>query len=77
MFCIGDEVYVEPKGALCVSLKTESSEIVGRTHRLNDAEWEDFKDLALTNDILENSHLFIEGMPDALSSTASENLAYF
>lgn len=43
--CIGDEVYVEPKGAICISLAIDSntSEMIGLTHRLNYDEWTTFK----------------------------------
>ena len=45
--CIGDEVYVEPKGAICVSLALDSTgtELIGRTHRLNYDEWTSFKEI--------------------------------
>ena len=47
VFCLGDEVYVEPKGAICVSLSEnfDTGEITGLTHRLDDEEWESFKEI--------------------------------
>ena len=79
VMCIGDEVYVDPKGAICVSLATDSDtlEIVGLTHRLNLAEWTSFKAISLTNDLQEASNVFTSAIPDPLSASSSENQEHF
>ena len=57
--CISDEVYVDPKGAICISLGLDmedtdgdgdSMDLIGLTHRLNNDEWLLFKDITLTQD---------------------------
>ena len=50
---------MDPKGAICISLALDtedadgdgdSTDLIGLTHRLDNAEWLIFKDITLTQD---------------------------
>ena len=78
--CVSDEVYVEPKGAICISLAVDiadidedgdTTDLVGLTHRLNDAEWQSFKEVSLTNDQAEATNVFVDALPEPLSISSS------
>ena len=75
---MADEVYVEPKGAICISLAldADTSEIIGLTHRLNDDEWTTFKNIkedTLQDALAEVETVFTNAITDSLSSSSPEN----
>ena len=81
--CVSDEVYVEPKGAICVSLAPDTADdadedgdttdLIGLTHRLNDAEWQSFRKVLLINDLQEATNVFVDALPEPLTAISSEN----
>ena len=77
--CIGDQINVNPKGAICISLAQNSAtyEMMGHTHRLNDEQWQEFKDVSLKEGEQENADSFINALPDPLTKGVGANLTYF
>ena len=72
---MGDEVYSEPKGAICISLfnDVDTGDIGAQTHRLNDEEWETFRTLELTEGEVEDANIYLAALPAPLTTGIAAN----
>ena len=72
---MGDEIYVEPNGAICVSLFNDvnTGGVGTQTHRLSDAEWETFRAVELTEGQTEDTDIFLRALPSPLTEGIPEN----
>ena len=72
---MGDEVYSEPKGAICISLfnDVDTGDIGAQTHRLNDEEWETFRTIELTEGEVEDADIYLAALPAPLTTGIAAN----